>query len=651
MFSKLSHNVPLFFKAVNAFLNVRWGSHVTLDNVHSNRQIRAELVQKNLSGPDPITDREPLAHRRALKQFYMGRFVLFAHIFSGESFTESFPDYKGDSSISSKLDFICSLLQHDSTQHDKEKVFTYIELRLRELSPPLDGPRSSEDCVLYEACSIDFLLKDACGLIHDLASHGKSIFIQNAANAQRFLGGATYQSGTLEERLAQCTSLFEESLSQIFLRDGHNAERIGGLILEEEKRRQELGVLHDKAELLHYIYQTLSESIKNPEQSPWSNNECYTHYLRNLFGMDPQHLTFFSRLPNHAYEIPYGSGHLAQCVMFDPRIVIAETFPEDPSAIVLYPCSIAQVAAVDHRSFPGLGVYDYACSTDKQYQTLATDLNQLGKHSPIAKEMNRLSIAYTFDQALATKASVILLNLFGCGAFGNDPEDIARLFLEEFKIRSPQFLGKQVVFFGLPSDDKKLQIMAGELRKLDFSCFKVNICPKICFKDTEHNFIYEISQLNIGETTLNGSKCLVSERLKSGATSVWGIDTPVPNRPQDGRIDVLIDAYRTGFKKLMLENPKETIAHTILLGTGKHRWSLQESVHALHIARQSFSDLQVVRVYISLEKESQGFREVISGLNSVGAQEMDATDVLQLQSLLSSLPAVKLAESLNSPSL
>jgi hypothetical protein len=167
------------------------------------------LISANLAGPVPLTDRNPVAHRSALRQFYLGRLVFFEKLFSPEIFRNCFPAYAGALDTLSRLGYVCELLNSTSTVTQKTMIFETIEAQLKRLHREADaGP--NQEIPGASACSIDFNQRDAAQLVQDYASQGFSVFVQNAANAQRFLGAATYQSGTLEEPLTQCTSLFED---------------------------------------------------------------------------------------------------------------------------------------------------------------------------------------------------------------------------------------------------------------------------------------------------------------------------------------------------------------------------------------------------------------------------------------------------------
>jgi protein-tyrosine phosphatase/O-acetyl-ADP-ribose deacetylase (regulator of RNase III) len=313
-------------------------------------------------------------------------------------------------------------------------------------------------------------------------------------------------------------------------------------------------------------------------------------------------------MQNNVFEIPIDSGFTKNCQiiktneitdtsdLFDDNDLIKSNFSEQ----YLGRLFIVEVAAPDRRdknsklgSLFDASKVDRGCSYDSARRAIKDE---------IAETIIANAIEYTLQQAIKNNVDVILLNAFGCGAFNNDPTQVASIFSESLSKYRRELSGKTIYF--------------------------VDLCPIKCmqfgqiFSDRLNNQ-FNINPYRIGNTSINllanrfeyrlSDEALVQSTTKEHLSHKNIIPINLSSSVHIGKEILILEQHYYNAILQALERRYSTIRFP-LLGTGNNKFYMGDSIYAFVAAVQKISaayDLSHIRICLHIDdthKYSQAIR-------------------------------------------
>lgn len=284
-----------------------------------------------------------------------------------------------------------------------------------------DAPRME----IRDGDSIEFSRK--------LAANGKTVVIMDAANAQR-PGAGAYERGTFQEALTRNTDLYWKILAD-FNNVLKKALDEGRTSLRHQESDLQVDVPAFQARYLKLILHFIKQCLIKPHYFDSSEaREEFFNYANAIY----------NDMQNTVLEIPHNGAYRKKCQLISLSGVktTEDLFTEkgefdiDLDEALSGSCYIVEVAAPDCRKSEGLT--DRYCTIDDVRRN-----NQ--DPSAIIKQ----SIENVVSQAVTLNADAIILNAFGCKAFENNPESVAKIFSEVLRRHHQLLKGKTVYFMDL----------------------------------------------------------------------------------------------------------------------------------------------------------------------------------------------------------
>lgn len=287
--------------------------------------------------------------------------------------------------------------------------------------------------------------EDAIALINRALLAGKKIVCMNACNTQR-LGSAPYKKGTWEEAFARQTDMaiqiikhFQDITQMLQTKDQ--------LVVGVDATRQEaLNVDDYKAQYLAWLLELIVALLENPNLPLTAGfydklfaNPIYMTMQNSVYEIDPDwsvvdHGLEVNFLPEsakqyHCLQDLFAADGMLCCLQEDPfdKIVFAEVAAPD----------LRQTAS--QLSLRGWEApYDALASLNDNWRNI--------RDPQVADKILRAGIQNTLDLGIHTDADVIVINGFGCGAFGHQPATVAEIYCEELSARVESLQNKQICF-------------------------------------------------------------------------------------------------------------------------------------------------------------------------------------------------------------
>lgn len=277
---------------------------------------------------------------------------------------------------------------------------------------------------------------DSVKFAYEQSLQGKRVLIMDAANAQR-PGAAAYEKGTFQEALTRTTDLYSKVLVDFrnvlaaLLQDHKAAVLIDAVAIEQ------VDVFDYQCRFLSLILYFIKKSLADDNYVVTKDfREEFLNYANQIYG----------RMQNIVFELPTSAGFLKNCRMVDLEARnVSDLFDEEDFfklgllSSVQTRVFIVETAAPDKRWLHGQ--YDRGCTFNSELR--------VSDEAHMATQLIRGSIIYTLQQAVNNNIDIILLNAFGCGAFGNDPKIVASIFAEIISNFAEHLVGKTIYFMDL----------------------------------------------------------------------------------------------------------------------------------------------------------------------------------------------------------
>jgi protein-tyrosine phosphatase len=558
-----------FYKHVTSFKAVP----STKAEVKANQKMRHEALMALKSGPVA-----PDA-RAAVKLFWATQTYFFVKLLSdnrAEFSDVQFSDFTKGSLIHTIQQFISKLDEEYFASRlisilTKDCRFNIARRSI--LIPPAvvnQEPISTGKPDLY------FRVGDSIRFSSQQADVGKKVLIMDAANAQR-PGAGGYEQGTFQEALTRHTDLYWK-----FIVDFRNVfsdlETSNNTIFPLSDEDSRLLVWSYQARFIKLILECIKDAIKDEH---FCENAQFTKKFFTAAG------SIYGEMQNTVFEIPSLGGFLKNCRIIDLGSAVKSTsdlFAQDvfrPELLSLpgHRVFIIETAAPDKRKIEG--GYDRACTFNT---TLRTSLED-----DVANRMITSSLEFTLREALDNHIDVVILNAFGCGAFKNDPETVANLFVTVLQKYTKQLAGKEIYFMDLNQEMVWAfgRIMSSRLAS-DFNInphradgvVLVNVCVNQITGVPNHHQGYI---LNYGHNqTCDKSDTSFEHHAPTNLTE-------------------LTNLYFHHLSSLTLKKIDEI--HTVLIGSGKLKFSINDCVAALlaalNMIRKDYSSIPSIYLHVS----------------------------------------------------
>lgn len=396
------------------------------------------------------------------------------------------------------------------------------------------------------------------------SSAGKKVIIMDASNQQR-PGAAAYDTGTFQEALTRNTDLYWKFMVHFrnVLEELANKNQTFLKLSEEDKK---IAVWQYQARFLRLIIQFIKESLYNENcVDNMQFNDLFFSFANKIYG----------EMQNIVFEIPTDGGFLKNCCiidlgenvkgtadLFENDVFKSELLVEDENRVL-----IAEVAAPDKRKTEGQ--YDRGCTFNKTLRYSDRD--------DVADTMIANSFTYMLKEAINNQADIIVINAFGCKAFLNNPENVAKIFATVLKQHTQALSGKQIYFMDLNKDMcwRFGQILSDTLA----GDFNINTYQREGVEIDISPTPLPVREPNEKEAFIVGfAKCHYGKR-KLEFTKL------ADNKPNNR--DSLRDCYYYQLNYLIKQGVNDV--HTCLLGSGNLKMPLSNCVHALFDALQKLS--------------------------------------------------------------
>lgn len=434
------------------------------------------------------------------------------------------------------------------------------------------GTPASVEQPSQEPPEINFVVGDSIDFSRQQAKAGRRVVIMDAANAQR-PGAGAYEKGTFQEALTRQTDLYLKMLVDFrnVLQDLVNQKKNFCKIDPEDLNIQ---VWQFQARFLKLILHFVIESIKNENFT--ANPNFVNDFLQYADAI-------YSDMQNRVFEID--TGFAKNCSLLNnPINNTNDLFLNDAVNLKLLEEETARVTAVevaapDRRTE---GKYDRA-------STFHSDLRNSDQEETATKLITN-SIIFTLETAIAQRADVIVLNAFGCGAFLNEPEFVAKIFGKVLAQYSDKLKGVQIQFMDL--DESKCWTFAHTMSRVLLGNFRINkhtrsqahidICPTVYIIDDKppknEAFIEAWDRCCTNETNYKFTKLAAKPHNREG----------------------LANCYEVQLKFLLGKGI--TNIHTCLLGSGGLHAPISNCINALTDAVQKLAStsLPTPKIYVHI---------------------------------------------------
>lgn len=458
---------------------------------------------------------------------------------------------------------------------------------------------------------------DSIGFAYDLAIAGEEVLIMDASNAVRPGGDSAFATGTFQEALARCTNLYSQSL--LNFRDVTAAleeEKVLRPLQESStksgstgapsvsKQAKPINVLSFKARYLQSILHFVVKSMQDRT------------YLKDIKKFRKEFFEYadsiYPELQNTVYEILVHAGGFINRVrmmdladikatadLFDEEGTIKADLLDVPTPYIY----VAEVAAPDRRD-------GYTDAHIAEYDSMCSFSGKLGK-TPNAL------LATAFNYVLDQKPDNIILNGFGCGAFKNSPEVVAKILANVLESRFLEQAGK--TFYFKDKDEGRCkqfsEILEATLKyKFDV---QIKLTKKVAAKPAlapghKDNFLNiscgkNILQILLGQlpSTVPPEELQVCHQRNKFSTRFLGADRPVGSflavpetMTQESK---LVDIYKDLVDKAYQSD--KIGLYIFLIGTGKLHFSVEDSFKALRQVLSARKEYPI-RVCLYIEKQS-----------------------------------------------
>lgn len=455
-------------------------------------------------------------------------------------------------------------------------------------TPPKEKSSTNPTLVIQSRDSIAFVKK--------LTAIGQTVVIMDAANAQR-PGAGAYERGTFQEALTRNTDLYLKVLAD-FDNVFQRAVEEGRTTLKHTKADLQIDVQSYQARFLEMILYFIKKTLINPDY--FDRKEAiaeFFSYANQIYG----------QMQNTVLEIPNDQAYRKKCQIVDFHEVKStkDLFKKDGTFKVnladrsVGNCYIVEVAAPDCRKSEGL--VDRSCTVD--------DTRRLNKDPSV---IIRNSINCAIRKAVEVNADAIVLNAFGCKAFENNAELVAKIFAEALMRHQEQLKGKTIYFLDL---DSHMCTVFGQIFNNTLSRFFI-------FNPQYINGVRlevrpgQIQGVRDKEAVFAPTMAVAATYATIHGNKVSASSTFTPEERKSRNV-MSLKAELMGLLLKTIEGKNVEVIHLPLLGAGKRKYHPADCIQALIEAIESVSithpKLKELNIFLHIPEE-QKYHRVINWL-------------------------------------
>lgn len=319
------------------------------------------------------------------------------------------------------------------TTHESRKDLIDLMVIESQAMPFSDVSLKEKENSLSSSPSLFILQKDLSDLLNQQIEEGKKVCVLNAANAQR-PGASAYERGTVQEALTRMSDcywmfvIFHDVLKEL--------QKKGMTNIKEEI---DVDVLDYQCRYLILLLHFIGKFIENPSY-------IGTKKFRKDFLRFDNH--FYSDMQNTVFELPSDACTMVKCHFGDFRKLksLADIFDQNGyfKTALLKECEqgtalIGHCAAPDLRSMSSS--VDRSCTANSDRQN--------SRKKDVADKMLKDNINDYLEKAIDAGADTLVLTALGCGAFENDPKNVAVICAEALQNKRERLKNKSIYLVDL----------------------------------------------------------------------------------------------------------------------------------------------------------------------------------------------------------
>ena len=539
----------------------------------------------------------------AVKKFWSTQVYFFIQLIAKnhEIISKTLPDIVPAKMDWSKKELLLILTRlTDSLKRKDARCALLIELICTDNLAPKDLPRKKQESI---PPALFIRNGDSIQFAREQAEKGLRVLIMDAANRQR-PGDSACKKGTFQEALTRELDPYYKTLAH-FRNVLSDLKESGQLAVKvDDASIRSINVRDYQMDFLRLIVIFCKHAIEDERYFASPN------YKKDFFETADN---IYGRMQNCVFEIPFDERFPSSIAGEKSKSVASEI---SASAVVAQPeeriftkagflkharfarrdiqCSgdlftgtrvrsavleeetprllIVETAAPDKRKV--VGAFDRSCTFHRELQS--DGLNDL-----ISERVVMASLDYTIQEAIRCDADIILLNGFGCKAFENDPQVIAKQMAEKLGQYRQQLTDKQIYFMDL---NVEICMTFGACFSGLSGSYRVNpyqICPGVCLSVLPAPLVAPCGEAS-AVLTASRSKADVPKAKPEGlfASSHKTFHIELSGNPKTKQR--LIDAYDGVLKQLEREGFRTL--HLPLIGSGKLGFALEDCINALIIS-------------------------------------------------------------------
>jgi hypothetical protein len=612
-------------------------SPTSFADIQKNQYYRADAAMAYQSDNNALQGKD-LA---AVKKFWSTQVYFFIQLIAKnhEMISKTFPEIVPAKMDWSKKELLLILTRlTDSLKRKDARCALLIDLICSDNLAPKDLPRKKQESVTP---ALFIRNGDSIQFAREQAEKGRRVLIMDAANRQR-PGDSACKKGTFQEALTRELDPYYKTLAHFrnVLSDLKESGQLA--VAVDDASIRGINVQNYQMDFLRLIVTFCKHAIEDEQYFASPN------YKKDFFEAADN---IYGRMQNCVFEIPFDDrfpssieGEKSKSVASEisasadisasPEVALSEEgiFPKAGflkharfarrdiqcsgdlfTGTTVKPAVldeetprllIVETAAPDKRKV--VGAFDRSC-------TFHRELQSDGLNDSISERVVMASLDYTIQAAIRCDADIILLNGFGCKAFENDPQVIAKQMAQKLLQYRQQLADKQIYFMDL--NDEICMTFGACFSGLSGS-YRVNpyqISPGVCLSVLPAPLVAPCGEAT-AVLTASRSKADVPKAKSGGlfASSHKTFNIDLSGNPKTKQR--LIDAYDGVLKQLEREGC--STLHLPLIGSGKLGFALEDCIHALitSLKKNHFPDHHIdIKLYVP---DQEKFSSVITTMEA-----------------------------------